>query len=595
MGVARNPTRWAAHLLIAVGLFIVSSASAHAVTRVLMVFQDDGHTPANSRTEQSVVSTLRQALGPSLEFYTEQLESTRFPEFREQTLASVRSRYAGRKIDLVIYEGNIPTEVLAGVPSVYVTNSKEGVEGDARLGNSTLLQIKVDVRKTIEVASRLQPEASKVLVISGVSPSDLAYLEEFRRQLQSLQPQFEIEVVTNATVKELLARVSQLPHDTIVLPIQYSRDPAGQNYISRDVVTMLAKASTVPVYAVSDTYIGTGVVGGYVVSWARTGEVAAEMGVEILHGADPRLVSAPAGGTALYMFDWRQLKRWDFSESELPPGSVVEYKLPSAWEQYRWRIVGVIALLMLQTILIIGLLIARKKRKRAEELLREMTGQLLQSQDDERRRIARDLHDGTGQHLSGMALTIGQVLADFPPGYEQLRRLLQDSHVASRKALNEVRTVSYVLHPPILDGLGLVPALRWYLEGLQKRSAIRIDFEAPAEIGQLSPEADRALFRMVQEGVTNVLRHSGGTELKVRLTSGAKEVRLEIEDNGRGLSAEQTSQNEGAAMLGVGIAGMRERIRQLNGEFTLQSSTNGTKVIATVPLDEKRNAAHHAG
>ncbi len=595
MGVARNPKRWVAHLLIAVGLFVVSSLAAHAVTRVLMVFQDDGHTPANSRTEQSVVSTLRQALGPSLEFYTEQLESTRFPEFREQTLASVRSRYADRKIDLVIYEGNIPTEILAGIPIVYITNSSEGVEGDAKSGNSTMLQIKVDVRKTIEVASRLQPKVSKVLVISGVSPSDLAYLEEFRRQLQTLQPQFEIELVTNATVNELLARVSQLPRDTIVLPIQYSRDPAGQNNISRDVVAMLAKASTVPVYAVSDTYIGTGVVGGYVVSWARTGEVAAEMGVEILHGADARLVSAPAGGTALYMFDWRQLKRWGFPESELPNGSVVEFKLPSAWEQYRWRIVGVVALLVLQTVLIIGLLIARKKRKRAEELLREMTGQLLQSQDDERRRIARDLHDGTGQHLSGMALTIGQVLADFPPGYEQLRRLLQDSHVASRKALNEVRTVSYVLHPPILDGLGLVPALCWYLEGLQKRSPIRIDFEAPAEIGQLSPEADRALFRMVQEGVTNVLRHSGGTELKVRLTSGAKEVRLEIQDNGHGLSAEQSLQNEGAAMLGVGIAGMRERIRQLNGEFTLQSSSDGTRVIATVPLDEKRNAAHHAG
>jgi two-component system, NarL family, sensor kinase len=114
-----------------------------------------------------------------------------------------------------------------------------------------------------------------------------------------------------------------------------------------------------------------------------------------------------------------------------------------------------------QFLLIIALLAYRRKGRRAEDSVREMAGRLLKSQDEKRRRIARDLHDGTAQHLSGMALTIGQVLADFPPGHDRLRQLLQDSHVASREALNEIRTVSYVLHPPILDGLGLVAALRW--------------------------------------------------------------------------------------------------------------------------------------
>src|SRR5262249_36718352 len=160
-----------------------------------------------------------------------------------------------------------------------------------------------------------------------------------------------------------------------------------------------------------------------------------------------------------------------------------------------------------QSILIVGLLINRRYRKKAERSLRDMTGRLLESQDEERRRIARDLHDGTGQHLSGMALTLGQVLADFPSGHDRLRTLLQDSHVASRQALEEIRTVSYVLHPPILDGLGLVPALRWYLDGLKKRTKLQIDFVAQDDLSRLSPEAERALFRIVQESVTNVLRH----------------------------------------------------------------------------------------
>ena len=224
-----------------------------------------------------------------------------------------------------------------------------------------------------------------------------------------------------------------------------------------------------------------------------------------------------------------------------------------------------------------------------------MTGRLLESQDEERRRIARDLHDGTGQHLSGMALTIGQVLADFPPGHDRLRKLLQDSHIASRQALDEVRTVSYVLHPPILDGLGLVPALRWYLDGLEKRTNLKIDFEAPVEVSHLAPEAERALFRIVQESITNVLRHSGGTAIRVELSKNSKDVTLEIEDNGQGMSAEQLSQVEGAATLGVGIAGMRERVRQLGGTFKIQSGLHGTRVLVTVAADEERYAAHSAG
>lgn len=231
------------------------------------------------------------------------------------------------------------------------------------------------------------------------------------------------------------------------MPIAYSRDPVGNTYSSRDIVAKIAAASSVPVYAVSDTYVGVGTVGGYVVSWSRTGELAADAAIQILQGTEPAKVVLKAPGSGLYLFDWRQLKRWGFSESDLPPGSEVQFRIPTAWEQYKWRIIASVVIITAQFLLIIALLVHRRKRQQAESSLREMAGRLLQSQDEERRRIARDLHDGTAQHLYGMALTIGQVLADFPQGHDQLRKLLQDSHVASREALQEVRTVSYVLHP----------------------------------------------------------------------------------------------------------------------------------------------------
>lgn len=390
-------------------------------------------------------------------------------------------------------------------------------------------------------------------------------------------------------------RVAHLPPDTIVFPVSYTRDVKGNIYHTPDVVATLSKVSTAPIYAAADTAIGRGSVGGYVVSFERVGTVVADVVVQTLGGKTTAEVLVPPERIEAYVFDWQQIQRWGFSEKDLPPGSVVEFKTTSVWEQYRWRIVGVIVLLILQSFLIIGLLINRSHRKKAEASLRDMTGRLLESQDDERRRIARDLHDGTGQHLSGMALTIGQVLADFPPGNDRLRQLLQGSHVASRQALDEVRTVSYVLHPPILDGLGLVAALRWYLDGLQKRTDLSIDFEAPAEINSLPPEAERALFRIVQESITNVLRHSGGTMLRVTLSSHENVVGLDIIDNGHGMSADQLAALEGAATLGVGIAGMRERVRQLGGVFKIVSGTSGTKVIVTVPANEERYAAHSVG
>jgi signal transduction histidine kinase len=167
--------------------------------------------------------------------------------------------------------------------------------------------------------------------------------------------------------------------------------------------------------------------------------------------------------------------------------------------------------------------------------------------------------------------------------------------VASRQALNEVRAVSYALHPPILDGLRLVPALQWYLDGLQKRTSFSIDFEATADIVEATPDAERALFRIVQESITNGLRHSGGTSIKVKLSNRARGIALEIEDNGHGMRAEELERVEGATSLGVGIAGMRERVRQLHGTFEISSSPQGTRVLVFLPIREKKYAAHSVG
>jgi signal transduction histidine kinase len=567
-------------------LFAASAIQAHAGTtkRVLMLFQNDGFGYSDQKMQQSCLDALRQALGaPNLEFYAVGLDSTRHPESREQALDWVRTRYASYGIDVVIVIGNVPTEVLPGVPVVYVGNSAFSFSNQtSNRDNSTAVWYKIDLNKTVAAARQLQPKANKLLVISGKGRDDQFLLSEIHHQFAGLD--IPVEYVDDATVEELLVTVAHLSPDTIVLPVSYTRDRFGKNYIPRDVVIPLAKASSAPVYSIADTYIGTGLVGGYVIDYGKTGNEIASVTLQLLSGKTTAQIVVPPGGTGTYLFDWRALQRWGLSEKNLPAGSTVVFRTPSAWELYRGRIIAVLLILAAQSFLILRLLSTRRKQAQAERSLRDMTGRLLGTQDEERRRIARDLHDGTGQHLSAVTLILGQVLTKITPGNEKVVKMLQDSHAASRQALDEVRAISFQLHPPLLDGLGLVAAVRWYLNGIEKRTELRITVQAPQEIKELSKEGERALFRIVQESVGNVLRHSGSEYVHVVLSTNHRRVTLQVSDNGTGMTEELLRQVETGASVGVGLAGMRERVRQLRGTFQLESDGTGTIVTVSLPF-----------
>jgi signal transduction histidine kinase len=315
---------------------------------------------------------------------------------------------------------------------------------------------------------------------------------------------------------------------------------------------------------------------------------AGAVAARVLCGERPENIPIVHSSGLRVRVDWRQLHRWHIPESRLPPGSVVEFKPPSAWERYKWWISGALGLLALESLLIALLLANLRLRRRLEKSQKALAGQLLHSQDDERRRMARDLHDGTAQDLNAISLCLSQVLEDRVLDQNGTRHLLEEAHSLSRKALQEVRSVSYALHPPMLDEAGLVPALRWYLDGLMKRTSLRIVFDAPAGMGPLPPEVESTLFRIVQESISNILRHSGADTVEVRLEQDSKSVRMNINDNGRGMGVEALTSVDGGAPLGVGIAGMRERVRQFRGKFEIRSGSGGTTVLVSVPVSRER-------
>jgi signal transduction histidine kinase len=221
-----------------------------------------------------------------------------------------------------------------------------------------------------------------------------------------------------------------------------------------------------------------------------------------------------------------------------------------------------------------------------EEEYRRLSSQLLNLQDEERRRLARDLHDSTGQRLAALTMHLDIVEDDAKALDARSRRALADSRSLAEQCVREVRTLAYLLHPPMLDEIGLVSAVRWYVEGFTKRSGVHVIMDA-GEIGRLPAPIETAIFRVVQEGLTNVHRHASTTTASIRLSATADAVALEIHDEGQGLGDAGTHRN-GARRpeaLGVGIQGMRERIRQLGGTFNVEFTDNGTAVFVRVPLN----------
>jgi PAS domain S-box-containing protein len=228
-------------------------------------------------------------------------------------------------------------------------------------------------------------------------------------------------------------------------------------------------------------------------------------------------------------------------------------------------------------------------RKHAEEELRRLSGQLLRLQDEERRKIASDLHDSTGQDLVALATTLGQLRHSIPSSARRSRKLFSMCRALAERSIREIRTLSYLLHPPLLDEAGLVEALRHFTAGFAERTGIEVDLQVAPHFGRLTPEMELGLFRMVQECLTNIQRHSGSFTAKIRVDRNPDKITLQVSDAGRGISASKQVQNGTIPKpVGVGIPSMQERAMQIGGRLEIDSSTNGTTVRITIPVEGKR-------
>ncbi len=219
-------------------------------------------------------------------------------------------------------------------------------------------------------------------------------------------------------------------------------------------------------------------------------------------------------------------------------------------------------------------------RRSAENQLRQLSGRLLRVQDDERKRIARELHDGLGQNMAAAKMTAGIMLDGNPddPHLQELAALLDDS-------LSQTRTISYLLHPPLLDEVGLVSAAKWLIEGYTRRTGVDVSFQIQTQLERLPRNSELALFRIIQETLTNIHRHSKSAKAEVSIRATPHKIILLVRDYGKGMPAETLANFESNGIhLGVGLSGMRERVRELGGKLRIKSDGAGTEINVEMPL-----------
>jgi len=222
-------------------------------------------------------------------------------------------------------------------------------------------------------------------------------------------------------------------------------------------------------------------------------------------------------------------------------------------------------------------------RRQTEQKLRELSLTVLRIQDEERRRVARDLHDTVSQTLTALKMTLS-TLEDALARSPQTADFFTNLNGLADQALREIRTTSYLLHPPLLDEAGFAAAAAWYVEGFNKRSPIQVTLQLPDGV-RLPGSVEIVLFRVLQESLTNITKHAQSTTVDVLLQVDQNAISLSVRDYGKGISAERLAKMNGSGSdVGVGIAGMRERLKELGGKLEIQSDSTGTLLKASVPL-----------
>ncbi|SDR63376.1 PAS domain S-box-containing protein [Rhizobiales bacterium GAS113] len=371
--------RHAMSLCIALVLCCWAAIASRAddTKRVLIIHSNQSVLPATNIVDASIRREMQSGIPARLEIFSEFLDAEHFPEPEQETriAAFLGEKYARHPIDLLIATGPKALDFLikrrawlfADAPILFAGVREDSVPLRNLPPGVTGITSRFDPVPTVELALRLQPDARQLVVVTGAAAFDRNLEERARRTLRPYEGRLSVIYLSGLPMGELLREVGRLSANTIVLYFTVFQDGAGQSFNPGDVAERLAESASAPVYAIYDSYLGRGIVGGYMDTFDAIGRSAGRLGLRILAGERPETIPpGPTQASGNYI-DWRQLQRWGLDASRLPPGSILRFREPSLWESYKWQVVIVVALLIAQSLLIAALVVQGRRRRRAEQ------------------------------------------------------------------------------------------------------------------------------------------------------------------------------------------------------------------------------------
>jgi signal transduction histidine kinase len=461
----------------------------------------------------------------------------------------------------------------------------------ARRPNSTGVIAEVNLRGTLDLVLKLQPEVTRVFVVSGASKRDKVYETLARSQLRSFEPRVKLTYLTGLPRAELERRVATLPERSIVYYLLFYQDGTGENLNPLDFLDHLAAVANRPTYSWVDSTMNHGVVGGRLQDQSALIRAVADRSVRVLRGERASTIPISTIDVTVAQLDWRQLQRWHISDVRVPPGTRVAYRQPgSSNGDSRYRLAVVLPLSVLFVLALGVMTVAQRRHRRnarhdelgkasrIDERMGDVGWRLLKAQEEERSRIARELHDDISQQAAVLMIDLQRAIDFARRRRSEARKLVCDALAHAKSLSKSVHDLSYKLHPEHLRVVGLVGALAQLQRDLSRPGlVIKVSVENVART--LPDDIALCLFRVVQEGMHNAIKHSGARHFSVQLSGENDVLMLVMTDDGRGFDV------RAASGKGLGLIGMRERLGAVGGTLEIISRQGaGTRLDVSVPV-----------
>jgi signal transduction histidine kinase/ABC-type uncharacterized transport system substrate-binding protein len=591
-----------ASLMLSLVFFFWSgpTAAQAPLARDVLILSDVGMSHSlTAEVTQQIVAGVRETPERHIEFYSESLDLQAFPgaPSPEDARDWLAKKYGDHKLDVVVAVGPGAIEFLSDdaqtlfrdVPIVICGSSSDQASNPKLDARFTGTWVKLEPEQTLELALHLFPDTRQVFVVGGSSDFDKVVMSLTKKALSSVKTKSEITYLTDMEMNKLLEKLRNLPEHSIELYTSFFRDSAGNKFLNASkALPMVAAASNGPDFGMSDTYIGQGIVGGYVLPFGKQAKITAQIVSELLDGKKAEELPVETLASE-YLFDWRELQHWHIPEASLPFGSVIMFREPSLWDRAKWIWITSLLIIAVLSSITIYLQHSRKQLTLAKEKQMQLSGLLINAEEKERSRVASELHDDFSQRLAILALGLENVDEATPASLDHVHKQLHELARSTSELGSDLHTLSHRLHSSTLESLGLVPAVDALCREFTCKQGIRVHFSSDEIPRSISPDAALCIFRIVQEALRNLKKYSGAEEAEVDLRMTGGRLEISVRDEGRGFSLSDLGQNGG-----IGIRSMEQRTRLLGGKFEIHSGPGkGTTLEAWVPF--KPIARHATG